>query len=129
MEITIDDIINIFPKLSRRKAPGPSKITNEDLIHLDTYALNILIILINKCLQLEIIPTKWKEALLFPIPKPHDWNSKLSNTRPITLLETPRKLMVSIISNKLNNILSSHIILQPNNRAGIDYLSSNLYES
>ncbi|PKK57444.1 hypothetical protein RhiirC2_798029 [Rhizophagus irregularis] len=40
--ITIDNIINVLPTLSKKKAPGPSKITNEDLIHLDRYALVIL---------------------------------------------------------------------------------------
>ncbi|RGB40308.1 hypothetical protein C1646_753485 [Rhizophagus diaphanus] len=66
LDITVEDIINIFPKLSKRKAPGPSKITYEDLIHLDKYALNVLKNFYNKCLQLGWILDKWKEALLFP---------------------------------------------------------------
>ncbi|CAB4396562.1 unnamed protein product [Rhizophagus irregularis] len=78
--ITIDDIINVLPTLSKKKAPGPSKITNEDLIHLDRYALAILKDFFNLCIKLDLIPSKWKEALIFPIPKPTDWNCRLNNT-------------------------------------------------
>ncbi|CAB5321247.1 unnamed protein product [Rhizophagus irregularis] len=117
--ITTDDIIKVLPTLSKKKAPGPSKITNEDLIHLDRYALTILKDFFNLCIKLDLIPAKWKEALIFPIPKPTDWNCRLNNTRPITLLETPRKLMVTLISRKINDVLSKQDILQPNNRAGV----------
>src|SRR4051812_42925363 len=58
-------------------------------------------------------------ALLFPIPKPKEWDCNITNTRPIVLLETFRKLFIKLITNRLNNILSSHNILQYNNRAGL----------
>ncbi|EXX63795.1 uncharacterized protein OCT59_012974 [Rhizophagus irregularis] len=116
---TLDDLHLIFKKLNPHKAPGPSKIKYEDLIHLHDDALKILVRIFNACITLQLLPKKWRNVLLFPIPKPHDWNSKLHNTRPITLLETPRKLLVNIISTKLNNILSQYSILQDNNKAGI----------
>jgi hypothetical protein len=39
--------------------------------------------------------------------------------RPITLLETTRKILVSIYSQRLNKILSAENILQHNNQASI----------
>lgn len=117
--ITLEDLKFALNKSASGKAPGPSSISYEDIKHLNDYPLQILIHIYQKCISLHIIPTAWKQALVFPIPKPHDWNCKLTNTRPITLLETPRKLMVSILSIRLNNILSTHNILQVNNRAGI----------
>lgn len=81
--------------------------------------MKLLTQIFNLCIQLDTIPSKWRNALLFPIPKPHDWDSKLTNTRPITLLEMPRKLMVSVFSQRLNQALSKHNILQFNNRAGV----------
>ncbi|PKB98747.1 hypothetical protein RhiirA5_430861, partial [Rhizophagus irregularis] len=92
-DITIFDLISTLQNCSNNKAPGPSQITYEDLKHLHESVIKILTQIFNKCLQLDLIPSKWRDALLFPIPKPHDWDSKLTNTRPITLLETTRKLM------------------------------------
>jgi hypothetical protein len=74
--------------LGKNKAPGPSGITYEDIIHLHKDVKLILISIYNRMISLGIIPSKWREALLFPIPKPYNWDSKLVNTRPITLLET-----------------------------------------
>ncbi|UZO07888.1 uncharacterized protein OCT59_028159 [Rhizophagus irregularis] len=117
--ITLMDLSSIFKKLNNNKAPGPSKITYEDIIHLYEDTLKILVTIFNACITLKVIPDNWKHALLFLILKPHDWNCKLTNTRPITLLETPRKLLVNIISTRLNHTLSKHPILQFNNKAGV----------
>ncbi|GBC18438.2 RNA-directed DNA polymerase from mobile element jockey-like [Rhizophagus irregularis DAOM 181602=DAOM 197198] len=103
-QIDISDVLAILKNSPSNKAPGPSQITYEDLKHL------------HKDIR---YPQKWRDALLFPIPKPHDWDSKLTNTRPITLLETTRKLMVSVFSQRLNQSLAKYNILQFNNRAGV----------
>ncbi|GET67273.1 reverse transcriptase family protein [Rhizophagus irregularis DAOM 181602=DAOM 197198] len=111
--------IAILKNSPSNKAPGPSQITYEDLKHLHKDVLILLTQIFNLCIHLDTIPTKWRDALLFPIPKPHDWDSKLTNTRPITLLETTRKLMVSVFSQRLNQSLAKYNILQFNNRAGV----------
>ena len=117
--IDIKDVLNVLKLSPINKAPGPSQITYEDLKHLHEDVLKILTYIFNLCIRLDTIPSNWRDALLFPIPKPHDWDSKLTNTRPITLLETTRKLMVSVFSQRLNQLLAKHNILQFNNRAGI----------
>jgi hypothetical protein len=66
-----------------------------------------------------MIPLEWKKATIYPIPKPKDWECKLNNTRPITLLETTRKVLIKIITKRLNSFLAKHNILQWNNCAGI----------
>src|SRR5436853_4653704 len=55
-------------------------------------------------------------AAIYPIPKP---THNLNNTRPITLLETPRKIMVKILNSRLGTIFSTHSILQPSQFAGL----------
>src|SRR5207247_1993697 len=75
--------------------------------------------LINECLLVGNIPSGWQEALLFPILKPQEWEAKLQNTRPITLLETMRKCFVKVLNNRLASILSSHQVLQGDNFAGL----------
>src|ERR1044072_3658562 len=57
--------------------------------------------------------------MVFPIPKPTDWNCYLKNTRPITLLETARKLMTKIMTNRQAKILHHNNILKDNNFAGL----------
>ncbi|EXX58571.1 hypothetical protein RirG_196760 [Rhizophagus irregularis DAOM 197198w] len=118
-KIEITDVMHILKDSPSNKAPGPSQITYEDLKHLHPDVLELLTLIFNLCIHLDTIPSKWRDALLFPIPKPHDWDSNLSNTRPITLLETPRKLMVSVFSRRLNETLAKYNILQFNNRAGV----------
>ena len=50
----------------------------------------------NEILRIELIPMKWNEGVIYPIPKPGDWNLDLNKTRPITLLEYLRKLLMKI---------------------------------
>ena len=48
-----------------------------------------------------------------------EWECRLNKTRPITLLETIRKLIVRIINNRLMNILIKNNILKGRNYAGL----------
>jgi hypothetical protein len=118
-EITPHELDTILTSLPNNKSPGPSKITYEDLKHLGPNTKNMLLNIFNHCIKFGKIPTNWKQALVYPIPKPKDFDCLLNNTRPITLLETPRKLLVKILTNRLNKILSTNQVLQPNNRAGL----------
>src|SRR5437588_11939034 len=63
-----------------------------------------------------LIPSSWFKAIIYSIPKPGDWNLNLNKTRPITLLECPRKLYMKILTNRLSNILTSfsHILGENN---------------
>ncbi|GBB86125.1 hypothetical protein RclHR1_12590006 [Rhizophagus clarus] len=118
--LTMDDLDLVIHDAAKYKAPGPSKITYEDIKHLGYQARSYLLHIYNYCFINNCIPSAWKLAYIFPIPKPQDWNSQLCNTRPITLLETPRKLYVSILSKRLNFILANNNhITTYNNRARI----------
>ncbi|CAB4432993.1 unnamed protein product [Rhizophagus irregularis] len=65
------------------------------------------------------IPDDWRLASIVPIPKPHEFECLLKNTRPITLLETARKLLVKIITNRLSKIMATHQVLTGDNFAGL----------
>src|SRR5205809_7631590 len=105
--------------MPKDKAAGPSKITYEMIQHLEPVAMLELLDLMNKCLEIGDIPSGWREALFFPIPKPHEFEAKLQNTRPITLLETARKCFVKVLTNRLANILMTHKVLQGGNFADL----------
>jgi hypothetical protein len=73
----------------------------------------------NSCLVSADIPDDWRLASIVPIPKPHEFECLLKNTRPITLLETARKLLVKIITNRLSKIMATHQVLTGDNFAGL----------
>jgi hypothetical protein len=109
----------VINKLPNDKAAGPSGITNEMLKHLGPLMANALWKYICKCIELNNIPQAWREAFIYPIPKPKEWQCNLNNTRPITLLETTRKAMVRVLNNRLADSMVQHNILQGHQFAGL----------
>ncbi|GBC25005.2 reverse transcriptase family protein [Rhizophagus irregularis DAOM 181602=DAOM 197198] len=89
--ILADEWKNTLNSMPNNKASGPSKISYEMLKHLTGETFNLSLVLANACLIHGDIPADWREALVYPIPKPHEFDAQLKNTRPITLLETVRK--------------------------------------
>src|SRR5215216_5577411 len=71
------------------------------------------------CFIIGDIPSEWKIAHIFPIPKPMAWECDITKTRPITLLETARKGFVKILTNRLSKIIAKHSILRGGNFAGL----------
>ena len=66
------------------------------------------------------------KGVIYPIPKPGDWNLNLDKTRPITLLECPRKHLLKILTNRLTKIFTEHWnILEDNNFAALPGKSTN----
>ncbi|RIA88834.1 hypothetical protein C1645_677424, partial [Glomus cerebriforme] len=101
-EITIDELNNTLRLCPNNKAPGKSQIRYEDIKNLHPIILTHILYLYNQILKFQIFPSAWSQALIFPIPKPKAFNGLLNNTRPITLLETSRKLFVKILTSRLN---------------------------
>ncbi|PKC67762.1 hypothetical protein RhiirA1_393459 [Rhizophagus irregularis] len=96
-----DEWLDIIRQLSNGKATGPSGVSNEMLKHLSDDCNHILYYLICKIIELGYLPKQWKEATVFPIAKPKPFNCELSNSRPITLLETTRKALKMIILQRI----------------------------
>ncbi|CAB4407464.1 unnamed protein product [Rhizophagus irregularis] len=125
LPITLSELREVISLSPAHKAPGPSSIPYEWFKLLSDASLQFLCDLMNRCLDLSDIPEDWRCASITPIPKPHEFDALLKNTRPITLLETAQKLLVKIINNRLSNILSTHRVLQGNNFAGLSGSSVN----
>ncbi|GBC53526.2 hypothetical protein RIR_jg19251.t1 [Rhizophagus irregularis DAOM 181602=DAOM 197198] len=105
--------------MPNNKASGPSKISYEMLKHLTGEAFTLSLVLANACLINGDIPADRREALIYPIPKPHEFDAQLKNTRPITLLETVRKCVVKVVTTRLSKILADNQVLQGGNFAGL----------
>ncbi|GET60783.1 ribonuclease H-like domain-containing protein [Rhizophagus irregularis DAOM 181602=DAOM 197198] len=109
---TLDEWLSTVSSTPNGKASGPSMIIYEMLKHLGSRTSALLLILIQACLSKADIPDLWRQAMVFPIPKPHEWKCQLKNTRPITLLEVIRKSLVKLFYNRLSTIMASHDVLK-----------------
>ncbi|GES91593.1 RNA-directed DNA polymerase from mobile element jockey-like [Rhizophagus clarus] len=91
-----EDWIETINNLPNDKASGPSGISYEMLKHLNIINQSIFHAFICVCIDLGTIPDAWKKAMVYPIPKPKPFFVSLTNTRPITLLETSRKAFINL---------------------------------
>ena len=106
------EVINSLPNGS---AAGLSGIPYELLKNLPESASFYLRQLIINCFRSSSIPSQWKDATIYLIPKPYDWNCYLNNTQLITLLDTTRKIMTKIMNCQLGFILANNNVLKGNN--------------
>src|SRR5436853_727538 len=70
-------------------------------------------------MQTSFVPSAWRDASVYPIPKPTEWHCFLKNTRPITLFETARKLLTKLMYRRLSAILVQYKVLKGGNFAGL----------
>src|SRR3954454_1236996 len=106
--------------LNKNKAGGISQITYEVIQESSGKLKEILRRFFNIILKTNLLPKKWSLAVIYPIPKPGNWNLNLNKTRPITLLECPRKLFMKVLTNRLSKILSNNkYVLGENNFAAL----------
>ncbi|GBB91030.1 hypothetical protein RclHR1_18120001, partial [Rhizophagus clarus] len=116
---SLEEWLSTISSMPNGKAPGPSMITYEMLKHLGPAANALLLILICNYFASTDIPDLWRQAIVFPIFKPHEWRCQLQNTRPITLLEVIWKSFVKFFYNHLSSILATHNVFTGGNFAGL----------
>ncbi|PKB97152.1 hypothetical protein RhiirA5_433641 [Rhizophagus irregularis] len=73
--ISLQKWSQVISSMPNNKASGPSKISYEMLKHLSKDALEFSLLLANSCLLRGDIPADWHEAVVYPIPKPYDFNA------------------------------------------------------
>jgi len=105
--------------LPNGKASGTSTICYEMIKKMGSKSKSILRKFLSLCLFKSSCPLSWKTSTIFPIPKARDWECDLTNTRPIILLETTRKLLTKILTNRLSTICKKYNILSGPNYAGL----------
>ncbi|KAG0001939.1 hypothetical protein BGZ79_003900, partial [Entomortierella chlamydospora] len=90
------EVINAIDSAPANEAPGMSGLTGDLLKQLGPIATGIFVVLVQACMTQDMIPTAWMKGLIYPIPKGPSWSGKISEVRPITLLEHARKIMFTI---------------------------------
>ncbi|KAG9301746.1 hypothetical protein G9A89_003292 [Geosiphon pyriformis] len=101
--INFDKLFRIVSNLPDGKAAGLSGISNELWKHCDILVFNMLLVFLNFCLSEESVPGPWREAWVSIIPKPYEWEGVLTNTHLIALIETARKILSKILSNRISS--------------------------
>src|SRR5260364_392214 len=67
--ITLSELEKTLSKTPNNKATGPQNISNEMLKHLNTYAKNTLLKILNACIDLQMIPKLWNQSRIYLISK------------------------------------------------------------
>lgn len=117
--IMYEELKAVLMTLPNNKAPGPSGIPYDIIKKFSTPLHENLVSFFNCIIDHNVLPSRWQEALLYPIPKPEWWDNDISLTRPIVLLDTFRKILTKIFNTRLNKYLSNNNILEHNNRVGV----------
>jgi hypothetical protein len=117
--ISLDELEKNINELPSKTANGPNNISYEDLKLLTLEIKQYLVDLYNTILKTKEIPQEWLNANVYPIPKPKPWGYLLTNTRPITLLDTTRKLFTKIITKRISSILANNQVLSGYNFAAL----------
>lgn len=99
-----DEIKNKIRTLPNKKSPGKDEVDNMVLKNLSRKGVIQLTYIINAVLKHQHYPTKWKQAIVVPIPKPGKDQTKPENYRPISLLSSMSKLCEKIILERLNEL-------------------------
>ena len=115
-------------KHKKSTSPGEDNLGYEIYKNIPQNIENIILDMINLSWQTGIIPKKWKEAIVIPIPKIGKDPTELTSYRPISLTDTICKITETMINNRLkyhlesNNLLSNNQSGFRNNRSTLDQL-------
>jgi hypothetical protein len=91
------EVLEATKGLKVGKAPGPNGVPNKALRYLPNRAITFLTKLFNAVLRRLYIPPAWKHARVVSILKPGKNPTLPSSYRPISLLDTFRKLFEKIL--------------------------------
>ncbi|KAG9288539.1 hypothetical protein G9A89_006035 [Geosiphon pyriformis] len=113
--IGFDEMFAVVSNLPDGKAAGLSGILNELWKCCDKSVLDMLLVLLNCYLVCESVPGLWKEAWVLIILKPYKWESVLTNTCPIALIEMVCKILSKILLDRISSACSTFDILHGDN--------------
>jgi hypothetical protein len=101
--ISTDTFLKTARSVSPHSCPGESGVSAKLLTYYPPAAITALTDLSNLCLRWAALPNHYDCAMLMLIPKPGA--QTFSNSRPISLLEAPLKVVTRIVNNRLTHSL------------------------
>ena len=96
------ELADAISHLQSYKATGKDEVHN---LMIKTGGKNfrlVLLTIFNWCLEKGYFPSKWKQGLILPVPKPNKKDYQLpTNYRPITLLSCLSKVLERLLARRL----------------------------
>ena len=113
---TLQELEEIINDKNNQSAPGPDQLTYEHFKYIqDTSTLNVLLKLLNNALEHNIWPKENNVATIILLLKKDHYSGSPKELRPITLLQTIRKLLTSLITKRLTTIINQNNLLKGHN--------------
>lgn len=109
-DFTISELQLVLNKAKNGKAPGLNRITYEFFKNAPGNFLSRLVAVFNKIYDSGIIPSNFKDALIFPLHKKGD-TSLVSNYRGISFIDVEAKIFTGILLNRLADWIVKHNII------------------
>ena len=95
-------------KAMKHKAPGPNKLTANQLKNLPPNMTNFLTEIFNHSLSARYFPNSYKHATMTLIPKAGTSGTAVKDKRPISLLNVDGKLLDKILNKRLYTFLKEN---------------------
>lgn len=110
-EITIEELDSAISKLKANKTPGTDGYPSEMYKTFKPQITPMLLKCFNYVLRGGEIPQSWQEAVISIIPKQGKDKNECSSYRPISVLNVDYKLFASILSKRLEVVISELVDL------------------
>ena len=101
--VKASQVLRVLGKLPLRKAPGPDRISNEELRAGAEEIAGILCVFFDIVMMLGVIPVAWNSANIIPIYKNKGDPADIKNYRPIALTSCIRKVYEAVLLNELKS--------------------------
>ena len=111
--ITAEDVKRTIRSFKNRRAPGTSGVKKEDLIQLPLRALEFLARAFTAAFSAGYFPEKFKHARLIFIAKSGKNPANPLHYRPISLLETPGKVLEKLLNERLSDFAEARRVHDP----------------
>ena len=115
--LTKDEIFNALKRAPKNKSPGSDGLPPEFYLFFWEVIGDALLASLNSAYEKGMLSNSQKQAVITLLPKPDKDLLKLSNWRPVSLLNTDYKLASRCIAKRLENILP--LIIHENQSAFI----------
>nr|CAI5833862.1 unnamed protein product [Callosobruchus analis] len=107
---TESELVVYISNLKNKCSSGPDGVSTELIKQIHNFILRPLVHIINLSLTSSKIPIQWKESIVTPVFKSGD-KAKLTNYRPISVINNFAKLFEQVIKKRLNAFLEKHKII------------------
>ncbi len=112
--ISDTELFTCIKTIKRRKEPGRDNVQNEHIIHSSQKFQELIVLLFNRIISTEVIPSSWKKkrdhSVLQRYGKP---KSDPGSYRPISLIPCLCKLFEKIVTNRIWRFLETNMINFP----------------